>query len=116
MRSPPRPLARCMRLPGSRSRMPSTLRERARFIRRSTRAALRCTSTPRASATVATTVPNFVRGLVVVVTSSFVFLRPSLGLVGGALAVGGVFFALALASALSLRETFGIDFAPAAKR
>ncbi len=60
-------------------------------------------------ATVATTVPNFVRGLVVVVTLSFKYLHPSLGLVGGALAVGAVWFALALASALRLRETFGID-------
>ncbi|WP_242339674.1 MULTISPECIES: MFS transporter [Anaeromyxobacter] len=60
-------------------------------------------------ATVATTVPNFVRGLVVVVTSSFVFLRPSLGLLGGALAVGAVWFTLALVSALRLRETFGVD-------
>jgi hypothetical protein len=60
-------------------------------------------------ATVATTVPNFVRGLVVVVTLSFNYLRPSLGLVGGALAVGAVWFVLALASALRLRETFGVD-------
>ncbi|ABS24439.1 MFS transporter [Anaeromyxobacter sp. Fw109-5] len=60
-------------------------------------------------ATVATTVPNFVRGLVVVVTSTFVWLRPQVGLVGGALAVGAIWFALALGSALRLRETFGID-------
>jgi hypothetical protein len=60
-------------------------------------------------ATVATTVPNFVRGLVVVVTSTFVWLRPQVGLVGGALAVGAVWFVLALGSALRLRETFGID-------
>jgi MFS family permease len=60
-------------------------------------------------ATVATTVPNFVRGMVVVVNLMFVGLRPSLGLVGAAWAVGAFWFALAIVSALSLRETFGID-------
>lgn len=60
-------------------------------------------------ATVATTVPNFVRGLVAVITTSFLWLRPGLGLVGAALAVGAVWFALAFVSAFSLRETFGVD-------
>jgi len=60
-------------------------------------------------ATVATTVPNFVRGLVAVVTLSFEALRPRLGLTGAAALVGAVWFALALVSALRLRETFGID-------
>jgi MFS family permease len=60
-------------------------------------------------ATVATTVPNFVRGLVVVITTSFLRARPQLGLVGGALAIGAVWFVLAFVSAFSLRETFGVD-------
>jgi MFS family permease len=60
-------------------------------------------------ATVATTVPNFVRGLVAVITTSFLWARPQLGLVGGALAIGAVWFVLAIVSALSLRETFGVD-------
>lgn len=60
-------------------------------------------------ATVATTVPNFVRGLVTVVTLSFAALRPQLGLAGAAAAVGAIWFTLALVSALRLRETFGID-------
>jgi hypothetical protein len=60
-------------------------------------------------ATVATTVPNFVRGLVAVVTLSFEALRPRLGLPGAAVAVGAFWFALAFVSALRLRETFGID-------
>ncbi len=60
-------------------------------------------------ATVATTVPNFVRGLVAVVTTSFLFAKPHLGLVGGALAVGSVWFALAYASVFRLRETFGVN-------
>jgi MFS transporter, putative metabolite:H+ symporter len=60
-------------------------------------------------ATVATTVPNFVRGLVAVVTLSFAALRPQLGLPGAAAVVGLTTFALALVSALRLRETFGTD-------
>lgn len=60
-------------------------------------------------ATVATTVPNFVRGLVVVVTSSFTMLKPMLGLCGAALAVGGLWFVLAFGGAFRLRETFGVD-------
>jgi len=60
-------------------------------------------------ATVATTVPNFVRGLVVAVNLMFVWARPSLGLFGAAAAVGVFWFALALLSAASLRETFGVD-------
>jgi MFS family permease len=60
-------------------------------------------------ATVATTVPNFVRGLVVAVNLMFVWVRPSLGLFGAAAAVGVFWFALALVSATQLRETFGAD-------
>jgi len=60
-------------------------------------------------ATVATTVPNFVRGLVAVVTFSFVTLKPHLGLPGAAALVGAFWFTLALVSAWRLRETFGID-------
>jgi MFS family permease len=60
-------------------------------------------------ATVATTVPNFVRGLVMVVNAMFLWARPHLGLNGAAAAVGAFWFALALVSALSLRETFGVD-------
>jgi MFS family permease len=60
-------------------------------------------------ATVATTVPNFVRGLVVAVNLMFVWVRPSLGLFGAAAAVGVFWFALAIVSATQLRETFGAD-------
>jgi MFS transporter, putative metabolite:H+ symporter len=60
-------------------------------------------------ATVATTVPNFVRGLVVVVNLMFLWLRPELGLVGAAAAVGVLWFALGVAGAFRLRETFGVD-------
>ena len=60
-------------------------------------------------ATVATTVPNFVRGLVAVVNLMFLALRPRLGLFDAALAVGAFWFLLAVASAFRLRETFGVD-------
>lgn len=60
-------------------------------------------------ATVATTVPNFVRGLVVAVTLSFQWLKPQVGLVQAALAVGAFWFVLALWGASRLRETFGVS-------
>jgi putative MFS transporter len=60
-------------------------------------------------ATVATTVPNFVRGLVVVVTLSYGWLKPQVGIVQAALAVGTFWFVLAFAGALRLKETFGVD-------
>jgi predicted MFS family arabinose efflux permease len=60
-------------------------------------------------ATVATTVPNFVRGMVVPIMLLFQYFRPGLGLEGSAIAVGvlctvAAFFALA-----SLEETFHKD-------
>lgn len=60
-------------------------------------------------ATVATTVPNFVRGLVPVITLSVDALRPLTGLPRAALAVGAVCLGVAFVSALRLRETFGVD-------
>jgi MFS transporter, putative metabolite:H+ symporter len=60
-------------------------------------------------ATVATTVPNFVRGLVPVLTIAFQWTRPTLGLLGAAACVGGVCLVVALLAALTLHETFGKD-------
>ena len=60
-------------------------------------------------ATVTTTVPNFVRGSAVLVTTGFKGLTPSLGLVGAAIAVGIATLAIAVAGLVSLRETFGVD-------
>ena len=60
-------------------------------------------------ATVATTVPNFVRGLVVVVNAMFLATKGSFGLAGAAAAVGAVWFTAAIVAAYGLRETFGID-------
>ena len=60
-------------------------------------------------ATVATTVPNFVRGAVPLITGSFSLLRGPLGYVGSAWAVGLVCIALALVALLGMAETAGRD-------
>lgn len=60
-------------------------------------------------ATVATTVPNFVRGAVALITTSFLALKGSLGLRPAAAVVGGVTLVLALLSLWRLPETFGKD-------
>ncbi|MFZ5774011.1 MAG: MFS transporter [Thermodesulfobacteriota bacterium] len=60
-------------------------------------------------ATVATTVPNFVRGMVVPITLLFQYFRPALGLTGSALAVGGICTVAAMAALLALEETFHKD-------
>lgn len=60
-------------------------------------------------ATVATTVPNFVRGSVVPVTLSFQALREPLGTLNAAMAVGVGTVAIALVALYFLKETFGKD-------
>jgi MFS family permease len=60
-------------------------------------------------ATVATTVPNFVRGMVVPITLLFQSFRASLGLQGGALAVGALCVAAGFLALLALEETFHKD-------
>jgi MFS family permease len=60
-------------------------------------------------ATVATTVPNFVRGMVVPITLLFQWTRQYLGLELGAVAVGTVCLLLALFSLYHLDETFHKD-------
>ncbi|HWI40675.1 MAG TPA: MFS transporter, partial [Verrucomicrobiae bacterium] len=60
-------------------------------------------------ATVATTVPNFVRGMVVPITLLFQQARKVLGLEAGALAVGAVCLAVALVALARLEETFHRD-------
>jgi putative MFS transporter len=59
--------------------------------------------------TVATTVPNFVRGAVPLITSSFVLCKGRLGFIGSAALVGGACFALAAISLWGLQETHGRD-------
>jgi len=60
-------------------------------------------------ATVATTVPNFVRGAVIPIILSFKALEPIAGSVGSAAIVGGICLALAAGSVFWLKETFGKD-------
>ena len=57
-------------------------------------------------ATVTTTVPNFVRGTTVLVTSAFSFFSNSLGIVGSAAAVGGVVLLLSFFSVYTLEESY----------
>jgi putative MFS transporter len=63
-------------------------------------------------ATVATTVPNFVRGMVVPITLLFQFFRRNFGLEHGALMVGGLCVIAAFFALYSLEETFhkNLDF------
>ena len=60
-------------------------------------------------ATVATTVPNFLRGSVVLITSGFLLLKAPLGLLGAAWVVGLGCFVLAAVSLAGLSETHGRD-------
>ena len=60
-------------------------------------------------ATVATTVPNFVRGMVVPITLLFQLFRQYFGLEGGALTVGAVCAIAAFIALASLEETFHKD-------
>ncbi len=60
-------------------------------------------------ATVATTVPNFLRGSVVLITSGFLMLKTSMGLLGAAWVVGLACFALAAVSLAGLEDTHGRD-------
>jgi MFS family permease len=60
-------------------------------------------------ATVTTTVPNFVRGGVVLITLSFEALKGSFGLGGAAAIVGFITIALAVISLFFMEETFDKD-------
>jgi len=59
--------------------------------------------------TVATTVPNFIRGTVVPLTLAFKFLRDGIGVINGAVVVGVVTIIIALLALHALQETFGKD-------
>ena len=63
-------------------------------------------------ATAATTIPNMVRGTVIGMTSGYLALKPSLGVLGAGGVVGAVCFGLGLYSILTLPETHGkeLDF------
>lgn len=57
-------------------------------------------------ATVATTVPNFVRGATIPLSALFIYLKPGLGTIYSALTVGLLTLALALLALTLLDETF----------
>ena len=60
-------------------------------------------------ATVTTTVPNFVRGAVLIITLSFELLKGSFGLVGAAYIVGFITIGLAIFSLFFMEETYHKD-------
>lgn len=60
-------------------------------------------------ATVTTTVPNFVRGATVPITSSVLFLSKYYGLVNAGIIVGAVCFILGIIALYLIRETYGND-------
>jgi len=60
-------------------------------------------------ATMATSIPNFVRGAVVPMTLAFKFLKPDLGFISAMMVVGVVVFLLSLLSTFLLEETFHKD-------
>lgn len=60
-------------------------------------------------ATVATSVPNFVRGTVIPLTALFLLMKKQLGTIYGALAVGLFAYALAIIALIYLEETFKKD-------
>jgi MFS family permease len=60
-------------------------------------------------ATVATTVPNFVRGAVIPLTTLFLYLRAGVGIVGSAMVVGAITVFTALLALYFLDETFTKD-------
>jgi MFS family permease len=60
-------------------------------------------------ATVATTVPNFVRGAIIPLTALFVQFRPRFGIINSALLVGLLTIVLALIALRFLQETFHKD-------
>jgi len=60
-------------------------------------------------ATVATSVPNFVRGFTVPITLGFAYIRPELGIVGAAEVLAVMVSLLAVYALFGLRETFNVD-------
>jgi sugar phosphate permease len=60
-------------------------------------------------ATAATTVPNMVRGMVILMTSLYSELKPSLDVINAGAVVGVLSFALGFYSILTIPETHGKD-------
>jgi MFS family permease len=60
-------------------------------------------------ATVTTTVPNFVRGSVVLITTAFTLLKDKVGIIQGALTVGLVCVVIGFFALRRIKESFGRD-------
>ncbi|GAB3932240.1 MFS transporter [Larkinella terrae] len=60
-------------------------------------------------ATAATTVPNMVRGTVILMTSLYAYFKPSLAVINAGVAVGLLCFAIGFYSILTIPETHGKD-------
>ena len=60
-------------------------------------------------ATVTTTTPNFVRGLLVPLSALFLALESGVGAPGSAAIAMGISFVIAFVSLAALKETFGKD-------
>lgn len=60
-------------------------------------------------ATVATTVPNFVRGSIIIMTPAFLFFRDKFGIITGAGLLGLLTIIIALTGLWKMEETFGKD-------
>jgi hypothetical protein len=60
-------------------------------------------------ATVTTTVPNFVRGSLILVSSLFTYFRAELGIINAALVVGTLTVVIAYWALSQLDETYGKD-------
>lgn len=60
-------------------------------------------------ATVTTTVPNFIRGSLIAITTSFHFFKNKIGILPGAMIVGAICIIIALLALSQLKETFGKD-------
>ena len=69
-------------------------------------------------ATVATTVPNFVRGSIIIMTPLFLFFREQFGILTGGGLLGLIAIVTALAGILNMEETFGkdLDFVEATRK
>ncbi|NBA85454.1 MFS transporter [Emticicia sp. CRIBPO] len=59
--------------------------------------------------TVATSIPNFVRGAAIPLTASFAFLKPDFGVINGSIIIGTVSILIALVALIFLQETFHKD-------
>ncbi|MBC7467304.1 MAG: hypothetical protein H7256_15045 [Bdellovibrio sp.] len=62
--------------------------------------------------TVATSVPNFVRGSGMIIASTFLFIKPHFTIIQCVLIIGSVVFTLGFAALWVLKETYGreLDF------